>query len=274
MKRTTKIMAALACACALCLAFVGCSSPDYTKNFSGDWKLVGIDSDGATDNDIALLEAFGVSVGLTLNEDGTASLSMFGESMDGTWKAKSATEAELTLDSDTITATLADEKLKMEADGNSMTFERGKAEAADIDWSALDGDEGDGENDSATKAAKPDPVEINATALDNELVTLVVEDKRADEFWDDIVEYSYLATNKTDKSISISSRGRYNVNGSEVQPDFFFIALDPGESRHGFIKFKTEDVATLDDLANVTGKAMVADEGTHEELGLFDIAIP
>ena len=61
------------------------------------------DGEEATAEDIAMLDAFGMSVGLDVNEDGTCALIMFGEPLDGTWEAKSATEATFTIDGSPIT---------------------------------------------------------------------------------------------------------------------------------------------------------------------------
>lgn len=82
MKRTTKIAIAIAAVFALCLGLVGCGGgdgADYTKNFTGDWKLSGMTENGEpmSEDDIAFMESFGMTVTLTLNEDGTGSLVMF-----------------------------------------------------------------------------------------------------------------------------------------------------------------------------------------------------
>ena len=75
MKRTTKIAIAIAAVFALCLGLVGCGGgdgADYTKNFTGDWKLSGMTENGEamSGDDIAFMESFGMTVTLTLNEDG------------------------------------------------------------------------------------------------------------------------------------------------------------------------------------------------------------
>lgn len=99
MKRKLLVCALVACAMTLCLALTGCggggatNDKDANETFIGSWKLAGMVSDGeeATAEDIAMLDAFGMSVGLNVNEDGTCALIMFGEPLDGTWEAKSAT---------------------------------------------------------------------------------------------------------------------------------------------------------------------------------------
>ena len=123
MKRKLLVCALVACAMTLCLALTGyggggaTNDKDAKEAFIGSWKLAGMVSDGeeATAEDIAMLDAFGMSVGLNVNEDGTCALVMFGEPLDGTWQAKSATEAKFTIDGSPITATIADGKLQMTA---------------------------------------------------------------------------------------------------------------------------------------------------------------
>ena len=129
MKRTTKIAIAIAAVFALCLGLVGCGGgdgADYTKNFTGDWKLSGMTENGEamSGDDIAFMESFGMTVTLTLNEDGTGSLVMFDEAMDVSWKPKSATELDVTIDGDTTTGKLADDTITLEAGGDSMSFVR------------------------------------------------------------------------------------------------------------------------------------------------------
>ena len=60
MKRTTKIAIAIAAVFALCLGLVGCGGgdgADYTKNFTGDWKLSGMTENGEamSGDDIAFM---------------------------------------------------------------------------------------------------------------------------------------------------------------------------------------------------------------------------
>lgn len=71
MKRLLSITA-LALVIALSLAFTGCSGAqkDASANFQGSWKMTNVA--GATEDDIAAMEAFGISVVLDLNEDKTA----------------------------------------------------------------------------------------------------------------------------------------------------------------------------------------------------------
>ncbi len=135
MKRTTKIAIAIAAVFALCLGLVGCGGgdgADYTKNFTGDWKLSGMTENGEamSGDDIAFMESFGMTVTLTLNEDGTGSPVMFRTRL---WtflgEPKSATELDVTIDGDTTTGKLADDTITLEAGGDAMSFVRVEADA-------------------------------------------------------------------------------------------------------------------------------------------------
>ena len=136
MKRTTKIAIAIAAVFALCLGLVGCGGgdgADYTKNFTGDWKLSGMTENGEamSGDDIAFMESFGMTVTLTLNEDGTGSVPvMFGRGYGRfLGEPKSATELDVTIDGDTTTGKLADDTITLEAGGDAMSFVRVEADA-------------------------------------------------------------------------------------------------------------------------------------------------
>ena len=51
---------------------------------------------------------------------------LFGEEMDGTWKAKDASTVTLTFDGSSAEATLEGEELVMQQDGDVMRFKRGE----------------------------------------------------------------------------------------------------------------------------------------------------
>ncbi|MCI8425144.1 MAG: hypothetical protein HFJ72_05725 [Adlercreutzia sp.] len=139
--KKTKIFAALACAFALCLALAGCAGGtngggDNAANFQGDWVLSGGTSDGQelTAESISAMEEMGLYVYLQLNEGGNAVVSLFGTNVEGTWEAKDATTASLTLEGDTEDVVLQDGELVLAVDGNSLKFKKGAipAEATEV----------------------------------------------------------------------------------------------------------------------------------------------
>ncbi len=131
------VIALLACVFALCLALVGCgggsgSSGDVKAAWVGTWDLVEMEENGEVtgSEDLEMLRSLGLDVYLELNQDGTGSLVLFGEAMDGKWEAKSATEATFTLEGQTVDMKIADSKLAMEQNGSKLTFKKGEARSS------------------------------------------------------------------------------------------------------------------------------------------------
>jgi len=126
------IIALMACMFALCLALVGCggsggSGADAKAAWVGTWDLVEMEESGQVTGreDLETLKSLGLDVYLEINQDGTGSLVLFGESMSGTWEAKSATEGTFTLEGQKIDMKIADSKLTMDQNGAKLVFEKG-----------------------------------------------------------------------------------------------------------------------------------------------------
>ena len=124
------IVALFACVFALSLALVGCGGGggDVKAAWVGTWDLTEMEEGGQVtgSEDIEMLKGLGLTVNLELKEDGTGALVLFGESMDGKWEAKSATDATFTYEGQKIT----DGKLTMEQNGSKLTFVKGTASSA------------------------------------------------------------------------------------------------------------------------------------------------
>ena len=126
------IIALAACVFALCFALVGCggSGSDAKAAWVGSWDLIEMEENGevTSADDLQMLKDLGLEVYFEVNEDGTCKLMLLGEGMEGTWEAKSATEATFTLEQQTIKATIADSKMVMEQDGSNskLTFQKGQ----------------------------------------------------------------------------------------------------------------------------------------------------
>ena len=121
---------AAACAAALCFVLFGCNSgsQDYTKNFVGEYELVGMVQNGVEANadDIAKMKTLGFEVKLEMKDDKTFALDLFGEVMSGNWKAKSASECEVTMEGQPVLGTLDGDKLTLAQNDNVLTFQRVK----------------------------------------------------------------------------------------------------------------------------------------------------
>lgn len=117
---------AFAAILALCLALVGCGggggggeAADPKANFIGTWEIQSMEQDGESmsEEDLAMMRELGLSVYLVLNEDGTGSIEMFGEALEGTWEAKNATTGTFTAEDQTVDMTLEGGTLTMTQEG-------------------------------------------------------------------------------------------------------------------------------------------------------------
>lgn len=131
MEMTKKMTGRIVLACVLamlCLGLFACSGSgaDAKKAYIGQWKLTEMTENGeaVSADDMAMLDSLGMTIDLTVNEDGTFDLIFFGESQKGDWEAKSATEATFTIEGDSVPATLKDGKLTLSESDVSMTFEK------------------------------------------------------------------------------------------------------------------------------------------------------
>ena len=269
MKRKLLVCALVACAMTLCLALTGCggggatNDKDAKEAFIGSWKLAGMVSDGeeATAEDIAMLDAFGMSVGLNVNEDGTCALIMFGEPLDGTWEAKSATEAKFTIDGSPITATITDGKLQMTDDGYAMTFERGEVKA----------NSNDGDSKAASTTDKS-TVAVDKVLVDDENCTITVLNKKQD--WLDDCGYTFKVENKTaDKTVLFMAEyGTFSVDGQMV--DFTLTeTVKPGMFAETFGYFDSTKVTDIDTMKNVAGTISLMDNDTYDAIASYPIEI-
>lgn len=269
MKRKLLVCALVACAMTLCLALTGCggggatNDKDAKEAFIGSWMLAGMVSDGeeATAEDIAMLDAFGISVGLDVNEDGTCALIMFGEPLDGTWEAKSATEAKFTIDGSPITATITDGKLQMTDDGYAMTFERGEVKA----------NSNDGDSKAASTTDKSTVV-VDKVLVDDENCTITVLNKKQDLL--DDCGYTFKVENKiADKTILFMAEyGTFSIDNQMV--DFTLTeTVKPGMFVETFGYFDNTKVTDIDTMKNVAGTISLMDNDTYDAIASYPIEI-
>ena len=128
----------LGCVFALSLTLFGCggggtgatsSKTSFREAFTGTWNLVEMTQDGnmTSADDLETLRALGMEVYVNLNADGTLALVMFGESLEGTWDATSATQGTVTMNNTDVDMTLDNSRLTFEQQGMTMVFEKGEA---------------------------------------------------------------------------------------------------------------------------------------------------
>ena len=124
MSKKIGIIATVCFALALCFALVGCGGVDKS-NYTGDWKLAYGSDENLDADSIQLMDSLGLSVTLTLKDDGSGSMNLFGENKDVKWEASSNTEGKITLDGSEAKMQLANNELSIVDSTNaSMTFKR------------------------------------------------------------------------------------------------------------------------------------------------------
>ena len=123
MNKRIGILAALCLAFALCFTLVGCGGGVDKSLYTGEWTLESGSDGNLTKENLDKMKQLGMEVTLTLKDDGTGSLNLFGEAMDVTWEATSNTEGKLTLQGESAALKLENGKLTMSDSTNaSMTF--------------------------------------------------------------------------------------------------------------------------------------------------------
>ena len=176
MKRT-RIAALLACLMVLCLALAGCGgggkkAEEAKAAFVGSWTIYSIESNDGTrsvsNEDIALLQAMGQNVTLTFNEDDTVKLDIFGNAMDGTWKAKNTTEGTVEMGESKVDITIAEDgKLSFSDGKDKLIFTKGAAATAPAATAPkTSDDEKSDSQDASAEGTATDETAADATADD------------------------------------------------------------------------------------------------------------
>ncbi len=281
-KTKMKVFALIAGALALCLALVGCggsSKADPKKAFVGTWELTEIS--GATEDDMALLKAFGMAVEAALAEDGTFKMGMFGENLEGTWEAKSAEKITLTIEGESLEGTLKDGKLNFTIDGDGMTFKKTTDEVKDLstttgfDWGGENGGDDGYINGGGTDNGGDDGEEIRLVdkmLVNDDVVTIAVISMKKD-WMGDCGYVLRIANNTSDTTIDVNAAyNTWSVGNRMVSP-YLYETLKPGTYTEAFMYFSGDTVASLDDLISADGRIDVMDTNTYDTLGQYDIHI-
>lgn len=266
MKSKLKVLGVVAFALALCFALVGCGGGDKAdpkKAVIGTWELSELT--GSSEDDLASMKAFGLTVEATFAEDGTFKLGMFGETMDGTWDAKSADKVSLTIEGDSVDATIKDGVLSIEVDGEGMKFKKTSDEVKDLGSSETAG------GSSATDDQAIEAIDKEIYSDDN--ISVMVVDKKQD--WFDDCGYTLVITNKSaDTAIDVSdSYGTWTVNGKMVSP-YFYETIQPNAYVETFMTFTDDSIKSIDDLVSVQGSFEVTNSKTYDEIVTFQVTMP
>lgn len=273
MKSKLKVFGVVAFAIALCFALVGCGGGDKAdpkKAVIGTWELSELT--GASEDDMAMMKAFGLTIEATFAEDGTFKLGMFGETMDGTWDAKSADKVSLTIEGDSVDATIKDGVLSIEVAGEGMKFKKTSDEVKDLGSSSSSStSSGATSGSSATDDQAIQAIDKEIYSDDN--ISVMVVDKKQD--WLDSCGYTLVITNKSaDTAIDFSgSYGTWMVNGKMISP-YIYETIQPNAYAETFMTFMDDSIKSIDDLVNVQGSFEVTNSKTYDEIVTFQVTMP
>lgn len=278
MKRNRFVLA-FATVVAICLALVGCNgnggSGDPAKAFLGTWDLA--EAPDLAAEDIELMKGFGIYCYVDLQDEGKAELNLMGEPLEGTWEAKSASECDITFEGETATATLKNDLLSLDVDGEVMSFKKLsdedaaklKEEAASaLDWLA-ESEEGE---DAGSSWGDDEEVveEVNQQIVNDDTCTIEIVNKKTD--WAGDSGYTLRITNNSASSISVDALwGTFSVNGTMVDP-VLSETIKPGCNVETFMWFGKSDVPDLASLVSVEGELEVYDASTYETIATYPFA--
>ena len=124
MSKKLGVALVLCFALALCFMLAGCGGIDKSK-FVGDWHLASSTNENLDAESIALMKSLGLDVKLTLSDDGSGKLDMFGEQKNLSWEASSNTGGKVRLDNAETAMSLDNGQLTLaDVEGSSLTFSR------------------------------------------------------------------------------------------------------------------------------------------------------
>lgn len=258
MKTTFKksVLAFLTCVLALAFALTGCSGggKDPKANFVGSWELSGgtMEGEELTDEYMKMLEEWGISCILVLDEDGTGSLDLFSEVSDLKWEAKDATTASITVDKETTDVKLEDGKLVLEDGEDKLIFSKSDKDLSGTVKKDREAAEKEEEVEEAVEDGDVQSVEISpaVTVADDDLCTITITEKFQDD-WGDI-GFVVNITNKSDKDLTFyAPTGKTNVNGT-MKEAWFSAHLMPGTNATEEFTFSKGTLDSFDSLVNTT----------------------
>ena len=119
------VVAAVAIVVCVCLFLTFCTGEKAgLRAFTGEWSAASMQQDDAitTEEDMALFRSIGLDVTLSLRDDLSATLSLFGAESSGTWQPESGSAATMSLNNEEIDLTMEDGQLKMQNNETTIVF--------------------------------------------------------------------------------------------------------------------------------------------------------
>lgn len=269
--RTGGVLASIFVALALAVGLSACGSGggsggDPAANFTGVWQLESMDGeDGISAEDMQMMAEMDMYITMTLAEDGAMVMDFMGDTTSGTWKAKDASTANLTVDGESVEAKLDGGKLKMTQDGTTLVFIK-----SDLPPSSASGASDEPADDDEDEVVEEEVVEEEVVTsgevvnveygvpFGDDLVAITVIDAGLD--WGDDPGYNLKIENLSDQVLQVSYKyGTFSVNGKMVDPGMTQ-TVQPGKYAESFMWFSSDKVADVAALVDVEGTLEVTTE--------------
>ena len=299
MKRMWSVFAVML---ALCLALAGCggnksssgdpapqkptstsettaepnAEADLGAAFKGSWELVSMVQEGeeTSEEDMQAMKEFGYCVYLDLNEDGTATLDMFGEIVTGTWEAKEQDSATLSMGGDPAKIRLADGLLVMSQSDSSLTFKH--IDPSEKVVQSEGGDQSEAYSSGAQYFGGDTIDDLDeVTNIDKLIVdddTCTIKAVAAGDYVGD-PGILFEITNKTDADILVMDGNDWAIDGTAHKSTFYEV-IRAGETLGSIGWFDASELADGEALANITGSLHLYDANdTSIEITHYDFAL-
>lgn len=299
MKRMWSVFAVML---ALCLALAGCggnksssgdpapqkptstsettaepnAEADLGAAFKGSWELVSMVQEGeeTSEEDMQAMKEFGYCVYLDLNEDGTATLDMFGEIVTGTWEAKEQDSATLSMGGDPAKIRLADGLLVMSQSDSSLTFKH--IDPSEKVVQSEGGDQSEAYSSGAQYFGGDTIDDLDeVTNIDKLIVdddTCTIKAVAAGDYVGD-PGILFEITNKTGSDILVMDGNDWAIDGTAHKSTFYEV-IRAGETLGSIGWFDASELADGEALANITGSLHLYDANdTSIEITHYDFAL-
>lgn len=172
MKKKLGLIAAAILSLAFCFYLSGCGkgvSSEAVESLSGKWEINSVESEDEAQQtsaaDASLMRQMGLSVTLELNEDGTASMDVFGEVSEGEWTAKEANSGVLSIKDQKVNIELDENGLlRLSQNGAVLVFQRPTSDSPKTtDGSEVEKTKEEAESKAQEEAAKKADSESEST---------------------------------------------------------------------------------------------------------------
>ncbi|MBR2683744.1 MAG: hypothetical protein IKE22_10835 [Atopobiaceae bacterium] len=254
-------------------------------DFVGTWRIESRWTEGheLSGERLQIVRDYGFDSFIVLNLDATAELNLYDNPFTGTWMVISDTEATVTTDEMHEPLRLEDGKLIMGDERDYIVFMRCTPE----EYAAfLANDEGaatiaealptepDYESDEGDTPSEPDErgaIPMNVVIADDGIAAIKVTGKATDNIG--CSGYYLSITNKSDQDFTVTrTADSFTVNGTNANP-VLIENLEPGQTVEVFMWWETNDVPSMDALANVEGTLEVDEVNGFDTYATYEFKV-